>query len=387
MDDNTSIIAHEVQTTLCEQIAQAIQDAGGQITFADYMARCLYTPALGYYSSGKTKLGEAGDFTTAPEQSNLFSRTLARQIIPVLDQIDKACILEFGAGSGKMAAVILKELNRSERLPRKYFILETSPSLQQRQRETLDKLAPGLLSCVAWISSVPEKFNGVILANEVCDAMPVHCLQLDGDSVSELYVKQTETGLFDWQLNEVSDTSLTARAENIRTLIDGVAGYRTEVNLAAEGWLASVADCLVRGAIFIIDYGYPQATYYHPERNQGTLMCYFQHQGHADPFINQGLQDITAHVDFTALAEVALQNYLEVAGFQSQADFLLAGGLLDLASEAESVAVEEMMQLATEIKQLTLPSEMGESFKVLTLTKGLDVLLQGISQGDRRYSL
>lgn len=387
MDDNVSIIAHEVQTTLCEQIAKAIQDAGGQITFADYMARCLYAPALGYYSGGKTKLGQGGDFTTAPEQSGLFSHTLARQIIPVLDQIDKASILEFGAGSGKMAAAILQELSRSECLPRKYFILEPSPNLQQQQRETLDKLAPGLLSCVVWISSVPEKFNGVILANEVCDAMPVHCLQLDGDSISELYVKQAETGLFDWQLGDVSDANLTARAENIHSLIDGAAGYRTEVNLAAEGWLASVADCLKQGAIFIIDYGYPQATYYHPERHQGTLMCYFQHQGHDDPFINQGLQDMTAHVDFTALAEVALQNDLEVAGFQSQADFLLAGGLLDLVTEAQQTPPEAMMKLANEIKILTLPSEMGESFKVLTLTKGLAVLLQGVSQGDRRYSL
>ncbi len=387
MDNDAPIIAHAAQIALCEQIAQAIREQGGKITFADYMARCLYTPTLGYYSGGKIKLGAAGDFTTAPEQSDLFSRTLARQIKPVLAQLDNGSIFEFGAGSGKMAAFILKELERSECLPCKYFILEPSPDLQQQQRHTLNVLAANLLAKVEWITSLPDEFTGVVLANEVCDAMPVHCVQMDGGRLFELYVGQTETGGFDWQLGAVSDTDLTARGEIIHPLIGDVDGYRTEVNLAGEGWLASVADCLKQGAMFIIDYGYPQATYYHPQRQQGTLMCYHQHQGHDNPFIHQGMQDITAHVDFTALAEVAQQSGLAVAGFQSQADFLLAGGLLALASEAEQATPEAMMQLANEIKMLTLPSEMGESFKVLTLTRGLPCLLQGIEQGDRRYSL
>lgn len=365
----------------------AIKNNGGKITFADYMAQCLYAAELGYYSGGKTKLGAAGDFTTAPEQSDLFSRTLAKQIMPALAQVQAACILEFGAGSGKMAATILKELARSKRLPQKYLILETSPSLQQQQRETINALTPDLLSKVEWVSSLPVSFKGVILANEVCDAMPVHCLQIDGDNISERYVVETAEGQFDWQVDELSDVNLKARGEVVRKLIGNVSRYQTEVNLAAAGWLASVAECLEQGAIFIIDYGYPQATYYHPERSQGTLMCYHQHQGHDDPFINQGLQDITAHVDFTALAEVAQQNRLDVAGFQSQADFLLAGGLLDLITKAQQATPEEMIQLANEVKALTLPSEMGESFKVLTLTKNLASLLQGASQGDRRHNL
>lgn len=376
-----------MQVALCETIRQAIRENGGRITFADYMARCLYTPELGYYSGGKIKLGAAGDFTTAPEQSDLFSRSLARQIMPVLAQLEHGDVLEFGAGSGKMAAFILEELNRSECLPQKYFILETSPDLQQQQRQTLATLTPDLWARVEWISSLPDSFIGVILANEVCDAMPVHCLQLDENGISELYVQQTENGDFDWQIGEIGDATLLARAKTIHTLAAPKEAYRTEVNLAAEGWLASLADCLQQGAIFIIDYGYPQATYYHPQRGQGTLMCYFQHQGHDDPFINPGLQDMTAHVDFTALAEVAQQNGLAVAGFQSQADFLLAGGLLALVSEVEQTNPETMLQRANEIKLLTLPSEMGESFKALTLTLGLPELLHGVKQGDRRYSL
>lgn len=387
MENNASIIAQQVQTALCEQISQAIKSNGGKITFADYMARCLYTPELGYYSGGKIKLGAAGDFTTAPEQSDLFSRTLAKQIMPVLDQVKDACILEFGAGSGKMAANILKEIYRSECSLKKYLILETSPSLQQHQRETLGDLVPDLLSKVEWISSLPMDFKGVMLANEVCDAMPVHCLQLAGGRGAELYVMQTDDGEFDWQEGEVSDRSLAIKFEEIQVLVGNTATYRTEVSLAAEGWLDSVAGCLNQGAIFVIDYGYPERTYYHPERSQGTLMCYFQHQGHPDPFIHQGLQDITAHVDFTALAKVAQKKGLDVAGFQSQADFLLAGGLLGLVNETEQAIPEKMMQLAMEIKQLTLPSEMGESFKVLTLTRGLDELLKGVLQGDRRYAL
>ncbi|MBE9532649.1 MAG: SAM-dependent methyltransferase, partial [Proteobacteria bacterium] len=231
--------------------------------------------------------------------------------------------------------------------------------------------------------AIPDHFVGVILANEVCDAMPVHCLQFDNGIAQERYI-ECINGELQWIIDELSQTELTAHTETIISLI-GDASYRTEVNLAAESWLASIAENIQQGAVFIIDYGYTKTDYYHPQRSDGTLMCYYQHQGHDNPLILQGLQDITAHVDFTALAQVAFDSGLQVAGFQSQADFLLAGGITEF-SDPNADALTQLQQ-ATEIKQLTLPSEMGENFKVLSLTKGLDQLLNKAQLGDRRHSL
>jgi len=378
-------IAQQHSAQLLRFIQQKITDAGGKISFADYMNTCLYAPGLGYYSAGSHKLGKMGDFTTAPEISPLFSRTLAHHIIDVMHQIKHANILEFGAGSGKMAVDILTELATQQCLPNHYYIIEASADLRQRQRQTVLENIPHLADKVIWLDQLPQYFIGVILANEVCDAMPVHRLHFKNGKVTEHYIEQHDNKLR-WCEQPLSSPQLIQRAAEIQLLIDDN-DYLTEINLAAEAWLASLADNLQQGALFIIDYGYPTNSYYHPQRNSGTLMCYYQHQGHHDPLILQGLQDITAHIDFTALAQTALDNDLDVAGFQAQADFLLAGGITELAITENHLDEFTLLQQANEIKQLTLPSEMGESFKVLTVTNNLDQLLPRLQLGDRRYSL
>lgn len=379
-------IAQQHSDQLIALIKREISDAGGKLSFADYMQLCLYSPGLGYYSAGSQKIGAGGDFTTAPEISSLFSRTLAQHIYDVFVQLERPNILEFGAGSGKMAIDILKELKQKQCLPERYYIIEASADLRQRQEELILSLLPDLFNHVVWLEKIPDNFVGVVLANEVCDAMPVHCIHFDNGHVNERYL-EVRDDVFVWGEGELSHAELKEHISEIQSLLDNN-NIITEVNLAAKSWLASVADSLKQGAMFVIDYGYSQAEYYHPQRTKGTLMCYYQHQGHDDPLILQGLQDITAHVDFTALANVALTNNLDVAGFQSQADFLLAGGIVELLSSNEQQEdVAAHLQSSTEIKQLTLPSEMGESFKVLSLTKDLDDLLLRIQLGDRRYNL
>lgn len=381
----TDTIAQHHSEQLLTLIKHKISEAGGQISFADYMQLCLYAPGLGYYSAGSHKIGYGGDFTTAPEISPLFSRSLAHQIIDVLCQLDHGDILEFGAGSGKMAADILRELDLKQYLPQHYYIIEASADLRQRQQQTIHDLIPHLESKVVWLDSLPSNFNGVVLANEVCDAMPIHRLHFTNGLSYECYIVNNDDQL-QWHDDALSRADLIDKASAIASMI-GDTEYFTEVNLAAKAWLTSLADNLQQGAVFIIDYGYPEAVYYHPQRSNGTLMCYFQQQGHDNPLIFAGLQDITAHVDFTSLAQTAIDNGLDVAGFQSQADFLLAAGITELTSFDDHDDAFIMLQQATEIKRLTLPTEMGETFKVLTLTKNLDQLLPRIQLGDRRYNL
>lgn len=379
-------IALQHSEQLLTLIKQQIGAAGGRISFADYMNLCLYSPGLGYYSAGSHKIGSGGDFTTAPEISSLFSRTLAHHVKDVLQQVPQADILEFGAGSGKMAVDILLELECIDSLPSHYFIIEASADLRDRQQKQIESSLPHLKNVVQWLDHIPDVFSGVVLANEVCDAMPVHRLHFSNGKIHEQYIELDSIGNLQWCDVELSESELLSRAQTILTTIDDL-DYTTEVNLLAEAWLKSIAKSLTQGAVFIIDYGHPKASYYHPDRSNGTLMCYYHHQGHDDPLLFPGLQDITAHVDFTALAETALIHNLDVAGFQSQADFLITGGITELSSSTPDSKPLQLIQQAAEIKQLVLPSEMGESFKVLTLTKNLDFLLPRIQLKDQRHRL
>lgn len=383
---NIDPLAQAHSDRLLTVIQQHINDAGGKITFADYMQLCLYAPGLGYYSAGHQKFGQYGDFTTAPEISPLFSQTLANHIQDVRQQLPEFNLLEFGAGSGKMAGDILYQLDKDNALPDHYYIIEASADLQSRQLKHLTSTIPGLVERVIWLNQLPQEFIGVIVANEVCDAMPVHRLHFDHGALKERYIT-SNNGDLQWVDGQLSHDTLKQRSALILQA-HSQDDYFAEVNLAAEGWVASLADCLKQGAIFIIDYGHDRASYYHPQRSQGTMMCYYQHQGHDNPLILPGLQDITSHVEFTALAEMALDAGLDVEGFQTQADFLLAGGITDLLRgvQVESTAFDTLQQ-TTAIKRLTLPSEMGESFKVLTLTKDLPELLPRLQLADRRYSL
>jgi SAM-dependent MidA family methyltransferase len=364
-------------------IQHQIDLAGGKISFADYMNYCLYTPGLGYYSNGTQKIGESGDFTTAPEISPLFSQSLAHHARDVMHQLPGADILEFGAGSGKMAGDILLELAQANAAPKHYYIIEASADLRLRQQKYLRFILGELFDTVVWLSNLPDEFTGVIFANEVCDAMPVHRIQFTGIEVTELMVSFKNNELC-YTTSPITNAELGNRIQQIQPLIQHE-NYITEVNLAADAWLRSLADTLKQGAIFIIDYGYPRQAFYHPQRSNGTLMCYYQHKAHDNALILPGLQDITSHIDFTNLAETALESGLDVEGFQAQADFLLAAGITELLSETGDEFTD--LQQKTALKRLLLPSAMGEDFKVLTLGKDLDQLLPRVQLADRRHSL
>ncbi|MGD8566961.1 MAG: SAM-dependent methyltransferase [Gammaproteobacteria bacterium] len=371
---------------LVERIVDEIKQ-GGPITFERYMALALTAPGLGYYVAGNHKLGAAGDFVTAPQISPVFSRCLARQCEAVLRELQAqgpADILEFGAGSGIMVADVLLELEQRECLPGHYFILEVSGELVERQRQTLQTKAPHLLSRVQWLDTLPKTaINGIVLANEVLDALPVHRFYKEAASAGECYVDWNGER-FVWQHGPFSSPFVEQRVDALLEQLPSP--YISELNLAAEAWVGSLGDILQRGVVLIIDYGFPQKEYYHPQRCQGTLMCHYQHRAHDDPFVYPGLQDITAHVDFTAVAHAAHDAGLRLAGYNTQAFFLIANGLEEFA---RSLDVEDpaYVKLAQQIKTLTMPGEMGELFKVMALAKQFDQSLQGFALQDMRGRL
>lgn len=374
--------------SLTTVIKQAINEARGAIPFVEFMNKALYTPGLGYYSAGLCKLGAKGDFITAPEISPLFSQCLARQCQPVLAHFNDSVILEFGAGSGSLAAELLRELEHLNSLPRQYFILEVSADLKQQQQATLQTRVPHLLDRVQWLETLPNQpLQGVILANEVLDAMPVQRFRLEEQGVSEFYVglatpnnSPSETPYI-WQALPTQNESLRVAVETLRPTLE--VGYVSEMNLALPAWIQSVADILAAGMVLLIDYGFPNREYYHPQRDQGTLMCHHRHHAHDNPLILIGLQDITAHVDFTAVAEAALSAGLSVSGYTNQANFLLACGLPELLSALNPDDTKTYLQQTQQAKTLILPSEMGELFKVMALTRHLDMPLLGFAKDDR----
>lgn len=377
--------AQQHSDKLKQQITDAISEQGGWISFADYMQHCLYQPGLGYYSAGSYKLGQGGDFTTAPETSSLFGRALATHIADAGAQLADYEVLEFGAGSGRLAVAVLEQLARLKCLPQRYLILETSADLQQRQQQLIARENPALASRVEWLSTMPERFTGVILANEVADAMPVHLLAFTENNVSEQGVS-VEHDKFIWQSRPVQSARLQQKASQIRACI-GKQPYLTELNLAAEDWLKTLADSLQQGAVFIIDYGYAMEEYYRPDRRQGTLRCYYRQQAHDNPLLLPGLQDMTAHVNFTALADCAHAAGLDVDGFHEQADFLLAGDITQLSAELEQQSETlNWLKHSSDLKQLLLPGAMGHQFKILTLSRDMGVFPR-LQAADRRYQL
>lgn len=372
--------AHSLRLVKYIQAEAARQ--GGHLGFDRFMDLALYAPALGYYAAGLTKFGESGDFVTAPEISPLFARCLARQCQQILATLPQANILEFGAGTGILAADLLLALEKLDKLPGQYDILELSTDLQTRQYQTIKEKAPHLLSRVTWLNSLPENYKGIIIANEVLDAMPVKRFTITDEGPMELQVTCSEQG-FDW----FETPAAAALAKRISQIPNLAPGYRSEVNLQAEAWVHSLAHMLSRGVVLLIDYGYPRHEYYHPQRMDGTLRCHYQHLAHADPFVYPGLQDITAHVDFTAMANAALTSGFDLMGFTNQASFLIGAGLEQVANDVYSDNVEQQMRTAQEIRRLTLPGEMGEAFKVMALGKQLELKLMGFEFNDLRWRL
>jgi SAM-dependent MidA family methyltransferase len=360
-------------------IRSEIASSGGWISFARYMELALYAPGLGYYSAGARKLGKAGDFVTAPEISPLFGQTLARQIREVM-QSGFEEILEVGAGSGALAATLLEELDRAGSAPRSYLILELSADLRERSRDTLAARVPHLLERVAWLNRLPPAFSGVVLGNEVLDAMPVHVVRVNGGRIEEGGVGVRSDRL-DWSWRVASGELLAAaRALALPE------GFRTEIGLAARGFLRSLGGVLERGVALFVDYGFPQKEYYHPQRREGTLMCHYRQHAHADPFFLPGLQDITSHVDFSAVAEAGRSVGLELAGYTSQAQFLVNCGITEVMSRTPAEDGAKFLPLANQANRLMSPAEMGELFKVLLLARG-DAAIASLAVTDMSHRL
>ncbi len=376
------------ESSLAEVIQTAIVQDGGGLPFDRFMELALYTPGLGYYSGGACKFGAQGDFVTAPELSPLFAYALARQIGQVLGHLGGGEVLELGGGSGCLAADLLGDLQRLDRLPERYLMLELSAELRARQRATLEARVPDLAGRVQWLDELPaQALRGLVIANEVIDAMPVSRFRIERCQVLEEYVVVHE-GRFAASWCPATTPGLAPGVARLAAELGPFAdGYESEINLRASAWVAAIARRLDAGLLLLIDYGYPRREYYHPQRSAGTLMCHHRHRAHADPLVLVGLQDITAHVDFTTLAEAAVQAGLCVHGFAPQAHFLLASGMESYLERLDPEDTAGRLQRLQEIKMLTLPSEMGERFKVLALSRGLDLALLGFALRDFRDRL
>ena len=380
--------AREHSKRVAAALAQAIRGAGGALEFGRYMEICLYAPDLGYYVAGADKLGAGGDFVTAPEISPLFGRCLARQVEDLLVATEADSVLEFGAGSGRLAADLLAELARRGALPRRYCILELGAELRQRQAAALANLVPELMDRVQWLERLPEPgFRGVMLANELLDALPVRRFRVTEQGPRPLAVAVSEDG-FEWRL-AAEETGITVAVRAIETALGRRLdlGYESEYSEQIPAWMRSVGERLAAGALLLIDYGYTRAEYYHPERDRGTLLCHFRHRAHFDPLILPGIQDISASVDFTAVAEAGIGAGLDLAGYTSQAWFLLGSGLEQVLLEVGAPESADYLEAAGQAKQLTLPGEMGERFQVLAFTRGIRQPLRGFSLHDRRDRL
>jgi len=378
-----------------QRIAEACEHAGGWIRFSEYMNIVLYEPALGYYSGGLQKFGEKGDFITAPEVSPLFGQCLANQMAEVManfktDGKNEVSIVEFGAGSGVLAVDVLLRLETLNSLPEHYCIIELSAELQQRQKNALETKAKHLLNRVKWLDQLPEDLSHVIVvANEVLDAMPVECFKIDSDAT------RSQSLVVGFENNELVSKYLPAEDAIVEKLSEMQQRsefhfpehYKSEYNPAVGGWLAAIESKVENLVVLLIDYGYNEKEYYHQDRVEGTLMCYYQHRAHDNIFWWPGLQDITAFVNFTEVAYSAVSLGMEISGYTTQAAFLLANGLSDLHSEQVTDDVQQQIKLSQQIKTLTLPSEMGDRFKVIALVKNYEEPLAGFSMLDLRNRL
>ena len=380
-EPSADALAHS--RALVTLIHRHIDAANGWISFAEYMHLALYAPGLGYYSGGAKKFGEAGDFVTAPEISPLFAQALATQVAQVLAET-QGNILELGAGTGKLALELLRELQTLEQLPAQYLILEVSAQLCEIQRTTLQQhLPPELMQRVAWLDTMPSEFIGMVLANEVLDALPVHVVHRQSIGLVEQGVTKDETHDFAWREQALTSGSLHDAA----VALDLPPEYTTELCPAAGALLASLAAMLTQGVILLIDYGFPRREYYHAQRSQGTLMCHYRHHAHGDPFVYVGLQDITAHVDFTAIAEAGLASGLGLLGYCGQAQFLINCGITELLGRVSPHDMARYAPLASQAQKLLSPAEMGELFKVIAFGKNITNPLLGFARGDRRHTL
>lgn len=372
-------LAHS--NTLRKLIQDEILAHEGWITFSRFMELALYAPGLGYYSGGAVKFGAAGDFITAPELSPLFGRALSRTVAPVLTETG-GDILELGPGSGRLAIDMLRELEANNRLPGHYYMLEVSAALQSRQQQAIQQQVPHLAPRVHWLTQLPREFSGVIVANEVFDALPAAVIRWKAQTVLERGVALLD-GEFVWSDKNVTSTELLQVAQTLSP----ATAYVSEISLAARGLIRSLALILQQGVILVLDYGFPKNEYYHTQRSEGTLRCHYRHHVHDNPFYLPGLQDMTVHVDFSALAQAGTEQGLTLVGYTSQAQFLINNGILEFLSAISPDNPEKYLPLSAQVKKLLSPAEMGELFKVLALGREVVATLPGFTANDRSYLL
>jgi SAM-dependent MidA family methyltransferase len=373
--------AQEHSRELTRHIGAAIAAAGGWLPFSRFMELALYAPGLGYYTGGSVKFGASGDFITAPEISPLFARTVATQIEQIM-RASQPAVFEAGAGSGALAAELLIELERRGCAPERYAILDLSGELISRQRETLAQRAPHLLARVEWLSRLPETWDGAVIGNELLDALPVELLEWRDEGIFQRGVVGDATGNFAWGARPAQGFLLEA-AEAIAV----TPPFRSEIGVAGSAWVAEWGRRLGQGALLLFDYGFPCREFYHPQRASGTLMCHYRHHAHDDPFCWPGLTDITAHVDFTAVAEAGFSAGLDVLGYTSQAAFLFNCGLTENLARSDVADSRSYLPQARAVDKLINPAEMGELFKVIALGRGITESLLGFSRGDRTHTL
>ncbi len=368
------------------RIGEAIRDAGGAIRFSEFMDLAMYAPGLGYYSAGSRKFGPAGDFVTAPEISPLFPRCIAHTCAEILASLEGGEIVEIGGGSGTMAVEVLASLETLQRLPDRYLMLEVSADLRERQRDLLFRRVPHLAGRVRWIDDVPSRVRGVILANEVLDALPFERFRVEATGPVYLGVAEDSGGFHPTPLpgDEPLARQLAAISGALGCSL--APGYQSEWCPRLPSFVSAVARGLECGVVLFIDYGLPRRELYHPQRNAGTLLCHYRHRAHGDPFLYPGLQDITAWVDFSSVAEAGTSEGLTLEGFTSQAHFLLGSGLEEIAGLAGR-APRECMAVAAQVRTLTLPGEMGERFKVMALSRDWCGTLSGLTRRDLSGSL
>jgi SAM-dependent MidA family methyltransferase len=393
-EPSAEALAHSESLTAL--IRDRILSAGNWMDFADFMDLALYAPGLGYYSAGARKIGAAGDFVTAPEISPLFSRCVARVAAEVLGSCSPGVILEVGAGTGCMAAEIIRVLEGHGGVLDRYLILEISAELRDRQRQTLEQRVPDRACRVEWLDKFPETaINGVILANEVLDALPVTRFSRTGsagprDGLARLQSVGVgiDGGGFCWKSGPPSDIL----CERVNTIEESLGAsfpvnYTSEISLRLPAFVESLGTALHRGLILIIDYGLPRREFFHRDRDQGTLICHYRHRAHADPFLYPGLQDITAWVDFTAVAEAAVDTGLQLAGYTTQAHFLLGARVDEEFANAGVPDLPGQLELSRQMQTLMMPGQMGERFKVMGLMRGIDAVPEAFLYRDLRHLL
>lgn len=367
---------------LAEHIASIIAAEGDWIPFSRYMELALYAPGLGYYAAGARKFGAEGDFVTAPEISPLFAQCLARQAAQVLEATGGE-VLELGPGSGILAADLYDALRSEGKRPDRYLLLEVSPDLRERQRERLAQRFPGDMDRFVWLDTLPERLRGIVIANEVLDVVPFSIVKREDDHYLERGVVVTEAG-FAWEDRSLADGDLRRRA--MRVLPPGDYTYETEIAPAAEALVRTIAGAIEAGIAVFIDYGFAEHEFYHPQRSMGTMRCHYRHRFHGDPFFMPGLQDITAHVDFSAMARAAESAGAEVYGYTTQAYFLISCGITGLLAGSGAEMSVERLKATAALQRLMSPAEMGELFKVLAIGKGFDAPLAGF-QSARHLAL